>query len=434
MEDFFTSLLPDSIYWQTNKSFNKILGFLNKEILSGAQYEQFLADLHQAVLLSDNVEQSKNSIIEVTGEAIAYFYNNSNYFGHSAKVVKLFRDESSLNNSCMRSISKAHYLDIYTKNPEIVKLIILINNTTKKILARALVWDNKYIDRIYFIKNEDVYTVVNYANLKQYLNIYSYGDSRLRNSFKLSYFYGIDISLSNILFPMYPYLDTLSILDTYNKVLTSRGIPENIQDRKQFLNLKNTTGQYEQYGRSPSKHYYYVTNGGKRNWVKFSEPLISTDITKTIVINRNNTDKHLTPKKLNPIYTGILDTSLLSKLFKNPITLNAEGLIEPNLFKEEISLTKVAIDKLKALPENTKTSKLTIIPLVEDWLAVLRTQFPEYAYPQLYNFIKLNSLAPINLESLDIDYQEPNCIRLKNGPGKEVESKFVYLPRKLLNL
>lgn len=89
----------------------------------------------------------------VEGDKIAYWYNSERYS----------EQRSTLGSSCMKE-KDSSYFKIYTKNPDVCKLLILYSQTGKMegdrfvsnfIVGRALVWTlvdgRTFVDRIYYI-------------------------------------------------------------------------------------------------------------------------------------------------------------------------------------------------------------------------------------------------------------------------------------------
>jgi len=94
------------------------------------------------------IESSKSEFRIVEGEEIRKFYREK---VHSVQT-------GSLKSSCMRYDKCSEYLDIYVNNPEICKMVILVNGEGK-IDGRALIWKlhsstteiKMFMDRIYSI-------------------------------------------------------------------------------------------------------------------------------------------------------------------------------------------------------------------------------------------------------------------------------------------
>ena len=102
----------------------------------------------------------------VQGESIAYWYNYKNYLDRSG----------SLGNSCMSNVDD-EYFDIYMSNSDVCKLLILKSQENpNKIVGRALLWTltggEKYLDRIYTIKDSDIELFKDYA--KEMVGILNY--------------------------------------------------------------------------------------------------------------------------------------------------------------------------------------------------------------------------------------------------------------------
>lgn len=92
----------------------------------------------------------------VEGDKIAYWYNSERYS----------EQKSTLGSSCMKE-KPSSYFDIYTKNPDVCKLLILYSHIGKMegdrfvsnfIMGRALVWTlddgRTFVDRIYYIDDK----------------------------------------------------------------------------------------------------------------------------------------------------------------------------------------------------------------------------------------------------------------------------------------
>lgn len=127
--------------------------------------------------------------------------------------------------SCMANSQK--FLEIYSKNPNQVKLLIRTDNNDV-VLARALLWhlDNgKYaLDRIYGLSDDKTY-------------FYSYARD---NNIEYSIPENSTVTLENKgEYEFYPYMDTLEYYNPSTGVLTNN----NTED-EEYLILKNTDGSY----------------------------------------------------------------------------------------------------------------------------------------------------------------------------------------------
>jgi hypothetical protein len=179
-------------------------------------------------------------IKEVTGDDIIFWYNEKNY--HDG--------DDSLSSSCMRYERCGEYFDIYTKNPDVCKLVIVTE--FDKLHARALLWKvdtncpfEWFLDRRYFNNPEFDTTLKNYAEK----NGWAY---RTRNSFSEvdSVTYGgkemkckMTVQLSGETPYYFPYVDT------FKRYYPDTNILENNDDAKgdkKFYILNNTSGRFTQ--------------------------------------------------------------------------------------------------------------------------------------------------------------------------------------------
>lgn len=95
----------------------------------------------------NNLILSNHNFKIVSGEDIRFWYNEINYYPGSG----------TLNKSCMRN--SMDRLDVYCKNPDKIKLLIMIDENNK-LLGRSLIWkvdipDCFYLDRAYTVFQED---------------------------------------------------------------------------------------------------------------------------------------------------------------------------------------------------------------------------------------------------------------------------------------
>jgi len=116
------------------------------------------------------VESKSKMIVVVEGEDIKSFYNCKKYY----------KDMGTLGGSCMKDPEKSHQFDIYVKNPEKIKMLVLFPEDIRdKIIGRALLWkldkvggkkvtDKYFMDRIYTASDSDQYMYIDYAKANGY--------------------------------------------------------------------------------------------------------------------------------------------------------------------------------------------------------------------------------------------------------------------------
>jgi hypothetical protein len=254
--NFMTSLdkvvLNFSNYTQTNNDFDKVksdfpestwsekiitpieieLSIKNNITITPSDIEKFT---NEFISLVKSSRSDENSVLDiVSGDDISYWYDLENYQGAMGK----------LGSSCMSGSEAArNYLEIYTKNPDKVSLLIL-KNKDNKLIGRALLWKTDdggiFMDRIYTSCDSDDNIFINYAinNGYVYRNIsagnckYFVGGKELDN-------YRMSVTLKNHDFEYYPYLDTLNLL-CYDGALRNYRQDVNIT-------LTNTEGRWAEY-------------------------------------------------------------------------------------------------------------------------------------------------------------------------------------------
>lgn len=145
----------------------------------------------------------------VSGDDINTWYNWENY----SKM------EGTLGNSCMAK--KSGLFGIYTENPEICQLLILLNEEDK-LIGRAIIWKLKslnihkseeevtFMDRQYTILDSDVEKFRNYAkekgwSYKSYNNHHSFGTINYKGEDKNV---SMTIEVKQKDYRRYPYMDT----------------------------------------------------------------------------------------------------------------------------------------------------------------------------------------------------------------------------------
>lgn len=156
---------------------------------------------------SIKAEYDVGKISIVRGEDIRYWYNEDNHYDGNT---------GTLSSSCMRHSHCSPWFDIYTENPDQVQLVILTKDNALR--GRALLWDNKWLDRIYG-------TDVTISMFKKYAKENGYwhkesqdsstgnfvspnGDTESAEDISIMLDNSYDIDCS------FPYLDTFYCLDT----------------------------------------------------------------------------------------------------------------------------------------------------------------------------------------------------------------------------
>jgi hypothetical protein len=183
---------------------------------------------------------------EVSGEDINHWYNADNYKEMSGQ----------LGNSCMAR--KSGLFGIYTENPDVCKMLILLEDD--KLIGRALVWklnsikiygkdpaqDSWFMDRQYTIKDSDVEKFRNYAKEKGWI----YKSSNNHHSFTNVTIEGeeknatLEVQVKATNYGRYPYMDTFRRYDPNEGILYNDDDEDESYEGQYILN--DTGGGYEE--------------------------------------------------------------------------------------------------------------------------------------------------------------------------------------------
>lgn len=175
-----------------------VRGLLNANKNSGfsdSQIEKFVNDFRGILKVMNDVF-SNFAIVE--GDDIGFWYNRKNY---------LDPNRGSLGSSC-QAVGRLDWLEIYIKNPETIKLLILKSDEDpNKIIGRSLLWkldDNNFLmDLTYTMKDSDRKIFLEYAKLKGW-NAMNENDSYTKTFIS---------HIKPITFDMYPSIDTMNNWD-----------------------------------------------------------------------------------------------------------------------------------------------------------------------------------------------------------------------------
>lgn len=174
---------------------------------------------------------------EVSGEKIKDYYREDNYQDGGG----------SLNNSCMRYYKCQPYLDIYSKNPEVCKLIILESGDGDNLISgRALLWTDikgrKIMDRVYTTDSSLIELFIKYAIKNNYLykqeqNFYANTSLVKNNKILSKEESNVVIKLNDLKYSKYPYIDTYKNYYYEENILTNFYINKEIANE---LGIKST--------------------------------------------------------------------------------------------------------------------------------------------------------------------------------------------------
>jgi len=192
-------------------------------------------------------ESSKYTLKLVDGENIRKYYLVDNYYNPTPDIV--YRDDvpedendprTVLMKSCMKQPEKQIFFDIYVKNPNQCKMLVMLNRKNE-LVARAIVWmtvkikiNDKFekgtlLDRIYYTNETDVEIFKDYARK----NGWMYKTEQTKDCVTVFYNGKVvninDCPIRTMLevsgpFDKYPYMDTLCFLTPMTgRLATNRG-------------------------------------------------------------------------------------------------------------------------------------------------------------------------------------------------------------------
>lgn len=222
-------ILPYTLKSRQTMRVSKILKKLNP-FLNESQLESFVAKYKASY--KNIVENATERITVVTGEKIRYWYLGTRYGKDH------LGNQGPLGNSCMRYNRSQKRFDIYCENPDVCALVIYLSEKNE-LLARALIWKlddgNVYMDRIYYISQEDKVQLETYAN-KMKMKSYDSGYNE-KNDLKVTLKKDYGKPENN------PYMDTFKWFDFKNNIL---------------MNYNATTK--DQFGEIKRKNFYSYTD------------------------------------------------------------------------------------------------------------------------------------------------------------------------------
>lgn len=315
----------------------------------------------------------KNFVFKVVeGDDITRYYNGNM---HESQC-------GSLGNSCMKREDYAPFFEIYVKNPEVCKMLIMLNRDGY-LMGRALLWnvkehetgeDFKIMDRIYCVDDtRDIYYFKEWADENGYL---SRKDQKWQNSLKFEFkgkvltkkFY---TQINKIKYDRYPYLDTLKFYDTQNYILYNFKLPDFNKDENWALISAGGS-----YGYANQLEYDFV-----REWYEHREYMTTLNYEIDGIRVRTSSG--------DVVYSNCMDMSIALLHSK------WDEELKDNIFSEEFSHLNDN-DKIerrrKMLLENKDKMKKKISTFSE-YYTMNEAQYQEYATDE------------VNLQTLDREVQ-----------------------------
>ena len=254
-------LKPEGYNLNSEEFCSELFDFINKK---NSEHKSFIDGLSveaKKIITKNN----DYCVVEVKGNAIRYYYNSVSYEGSteginieylvssapprnsnsypdlakSMSVLKYIGDGNKTSGplwgSCMRYPKNSREISFYASNTDLCSMLIYLNKGTNKIAGRAIVWtdvdtNKKYIDRVYFSKEEARIAILNKAEKDGYTCIYGGQIANHSQNFKIR-FKGSDEA------HYIPYFDSIS-----NYPMESRGnfylVSKRISSSEMITNIR----------------------------------------------------------------------------------------------------------------------------------------------------------------------------------------------------
>ena len=202
-----------------------------------------LSEIQNFSILFRNVQNKINYEFKiVNGNEIYKYYHYNSYLSESG----------SLGASCMKYDQCQDYLELYAKNSDIIKLLV-ITSSQGKLVGRALLWEfgnNKIMDRIYTI-DDDVYQYPfkKWADDNGYISKkeQKWNNSLFFESKGKTLYKELSIKLPHGNFTTFPYLDTFKFIDILTGTLYNYKPEVQNTYTKNIRTLSSADGTYYNY-------------------------------------------------------------------------------------------------------------------------------------------------------------------------------------------
>jgi hypothetical protein len=257
IDDFFKNSMSTITQSRNPLKIGRFIGSAFPGKFTPKQIEDF-TNKYKALQIS-----SAEKFIIVEGDEIAHWYKSENY-------KKL---ESSLGTSCMKDKS-ASYFDIYTKNPDVCKMLCLVENDL--LLGRALLWKPElikkvrqdytksddpveiewFMDRQYAISDDVIQKFRDYAIAKgwAYRAINSFSEVKGIVYKGKTFNCDMKVQLKDINYRQFPFVDTFRKFEPNDCFL----INDDNQKEWGYYLLNSTGGGYSETGQDEDEDDNYV--------------------------------------------------------------------------------------------------------------------------------------------------------------------------------
>lgn len=257
---------PNSVVWgKYGRQINRVGAFATRLLPEYAGTKELENFVHE---FKSKLDSENYTLRIVDGEELRKYYHVDTYYNPTPGIIDKPPDgrpdpRSVLMKSCLKHPEKQGFFDIYVKNPDNIKMLIMLNKK-EQLVARALIWYNVFVvdkpesptkgtllDRIYYTNESDVNIFIDYAKK----NGWSYKTHQVKDCLTFI-FNGVEINkpISTRLpnhgyYKTYPYIDTLCFYTPETgRIANSRGKPArnpNTGNVFERLQLQRTNGGFK---------------------------------------------------------------------------------------------------------------------------------------------------------------------------------------------
>jgi hypothetical protein len=272
--------------------------------------------------ISKNPDESGFELVE--GEEIRHWYDSQNYLN----------TKGQLGNSCMRYEECQEFFDIYVRNPEVCKMLILKSGSY--ITGRALIWKLKdgryYQDRIYTNGDSDVIRFKRWADKRGYL-FHSKDREKV-----------MEVQLKSGNYSPYPYMDTFVCYNPKTYILSS---DLELWPGKGYIKLNSAEGGWESdmvvwsdyyeswIGSETAVDSHYKIGSSDTTWINEWDAFYIKELDQYWLVNVLNYSRILR-RYIHP------DIGVKSRLMEDFLIRDSDDTIEVIISSDEIDYVHIS--------------------------------------------------------------------------------------------
>lgn len=255
--DKVNKMIQDDNYenkcWTHPQRFETKIGRFAFRLLSDKVQQHDIEDFVNEYKSIINAKKLANNFKLIEGEELRKWYYRENYADGGGNLSK----------SCMKHKFCQVYFDIYIRNPEKIKMLILLDETGERILGRSLIWfldrpsGKVFMDRIYYADDFILNMFVNYAVRNKWLYKLEMGGARnnvlqvVSNNKIINQTMVVKIEQGN--YSNYPFVDNICFYDPRGGYLTNDPKYLDSIGCKTYFDLDDHMGDHDTYDKKGDK-------------------------------------------------------------------------------------------------------------------------------------------------------------------------------------